>query len=810
MSCRNVMIYLDPAVQKRLIPVFYYALKPRGYLLLGSSETTGGFGDSFEVEDKALKLYSRREGSSRLAVPLQRKGEGAGPQLDAQKGRKVELAVASEMEAHKEAQRLLLSRYSPAAVLLNDSLEALQFHGPISRYLGLTPGRVNYKILKMVREGLLIPVRSALMQAKRENAPGRITNAEFRHENRTSRVNVEVTPLKHGWSLLVFEPVGGDGVPLEKQVAATIEGLPRDLRQAHRDISRLRDELVTAREYQQAATEQYEAANEELQAANEEGQSSNEELQSINEELETTKEELQSTNEELVTVNEEMGSRNSELHRINSDLNNVLDGVQMCIVVLGGDLCIRRSTPLAEKILNLVATDVGRPITNIRPNFEFPQLEQVIHTAIEKVHSNEQEVQDKEGRWYSLRVLPYKTLDNRIDGAVLVLVDIDELKRGEQRIQAALTYAESIIQTIREPLLVLGSELEIERANRSFYDVFKVSPAEIQGRQLDQIGRRQWNVPAFRALLQEALKNGTPFDDFEIEGDFERIGQRTMLLTGRPLAAERERSPRLLLAIEDVTRSQAAGSAARKRIALPHAGRSPAATGLTSPPDANSDYFNSKWTEYTGVPVTDLLGTRWRETVHEEDRDRTCDIWWAALKGQVPYDLEFRIRRADGVYHWFKSRATPLRDAGGNIVKWFGTCTDIEDQKRIQRELQQSREELEERVRERTEKLRDMVQELESFSYSVSHDLRSPLRAMLGFAELALLRGGKQLSPEVEGYLERIRASASRADRLTEDVLTYSRLSRAHLRLTRSNRKNYWRSSSSKPRHSNLPKRKSR
>jgi PAS domain S-box-containing protein len=286
-------------------------------------------------------------------------------------------------------------------------------------------------------------------------------------------------------------------------------------------------------------------------------------------------------------------------------------------------------------------------------------------------------------------------------------------------------------------------------------------------------------------MLQEGLNNGTPFDDFEIEGDFERIGQRTMLLTGRPIAAEQDRSPRLLLAIEDVTERKQLEVLRESELRFRTLAEALPQLVWTSLPDANCDYFNSKWTEYTGVPVTNLLGTRWRETLHEEDRERTCDLWWAALKGQVPYDLEFRIRRADGVYHWFKTRATPLRDNAGNIVKWFGTCTDIEDQKRIQGELQEAREELEERVKERTEELREMVQELESFSYSVSHDLRSPLRAMLGFAELALLRGGKQLSPEVEGYLERIRASASRADRLTQDVLTYSRLSRAHLQLTR-------------------------
>jgi len=340
--------------------------------LLGSSETINGFSELFAVEDKTHKLYSRRDPSVRTAVNLQPKGEAAESKAVSTKARAVDAGLGGELEAQKEAEHVLLARYSPAGVLLNEALEALQFHGPIGHYLEVSPGRVHHKILKLVREGLLAPVRTALQQAKAENKPARVENVAFRYDGQTRQANVEVIPLnkpKQRCWLLVFEPANVRGVPAEELRISLAQALPPELAEAHQEITLLRSELAAAREYQQSITEQYEAANEELQAANEEGQSSNEELQSINEELETTKEELQSTNEELVTVNEEMGSRNLELHRINSDLNNVLDGVQMCIVVLGGDLCIRRFTPLAEKILNLVVTDVGRPITNIRPNF---------------------------------------------------------------------------------------------------------------------------------------------------------------------------------------------------------------------------------------------------------------------------------------------------------------------------------------------------------------------------------------------------------------------------------------------------------
>jgi two-component system CheB/CheR fusion protein len=193
----------------------------------------------------------------------------------------------------------------------------------------------------------------------------------------------------------------------------------------------LTQELAATREYLQSVIEQQEAANEELQSANEEVQSANEELQSINEELETSKEEIQSSNEELVTVNDELHNRNAELHQSNNDLTNLLSSVQMPIVMLGPDLHIRRFTPMAEKTFNLIRTDVGRPISDIKLNINVPDLEQLVVQVIDTVSAKEQEVQDKQGRWYSLRIRPYRTLENKIDGAVLVLVDVDDLKRAE-------------------------------------------------------------------------------------------------------------------------------------------------------------------------------------------------------------------------------------------------------------------------------------------------------------------------------------------------------------------------------------------
>ncbi|MGH9902192.1 MAG: PAS domain-containing protein [Pyrinomonadaceae bacterium] len=218
----------------------------------------------------------------------------------------------------------------------------------------------------------------------------------------------------------------------------------------------------------QSLVEQQEAANEELQFANEEIQSSNEELQSINEELETSKEELESSNEELATLNDELHNRNLELATLNSDLSNLHVSINMPILFLGRDLRIRHLTPQAEKVLSLISTDLGRPVGDIKLKINVPDLEELIVEVIDTVSAKEREVRDTLGHWYLMRVRPYRTLDNRIDGAVVVLVDIDALKQSAVAIIEARDYVEAIVETMREPLIVLDENLRVQKANRSF------------------------------------------------------------------------------------------------------------------------------------------------------------------------------------------------------------------------------------------------------------------------------------------------------------------------------------------------------
>jgi two-component system, chemotaxis family, CheB/CheR fusion protein len=568
-SCRNLLIYLEPALQHKILLLLHYALKPAGRLLLGSSETIGSHGDLFEVEDGGHKVYLKKP--ARLQVALGQaaalyQGRAAPGRGEAGRSRQ----AVGGADVQKEADRILMARYAPPGVLVNAELEILQFRGDTGPYLAPAPGKASLNLLKMVREGLLVTLRAAISRAKKEEAPVREEGLRVKSAGGTRKVDLEVIPVKggageEGGFLVLFEESGlsrqaspgqggGGGAPRPRARAAAGKEA------AEQESGRLKQELAATREYLQSLIEQQETANEELQSANEEVQSANEELQSINEELETSKEEVLSSNEELVTVNDELQNRNAQLELLAADLTNLLGSVQMAIVILGQDLRLRRFTPMAEKIFDLVPGDVDRPIGDIKLKLGIPDLEPLLAEVIATASDREREVRDAQGRWYSLRIRPYKTLENRIEGAVILLVDVDRLKRARE-------YAESIVATVREPLLVLDGSLRIQTASRSFYHFFQVTPEETEGRPFYELGNGQWDTPELRRLLEETLPRDHHFDDYEVNYEFEHIGWKTVALNARRLLQGSGVSALTLLAIEDVTARKQLDEALRQRLA---------------------------------------------------------------------------------------------------------------------------------------------------------------------------------------------------------------------------------------------------
>jgi two-component system, chemotaxis family, CheB/CheR fusion protein len=316
-------------------------------------------------------------------------------------------------------------------------MTVLQFRGRTAAYLEPAPGMASLDLFRMLREGLLAEVRSAVATATSENVVVTREGALVAEGNAPRGVRVEVIPFKIPpaglrFFLILFQDVSAAAPPpaAPQEAAAPPTATEQQVAQLHQ-------ELAALREYLQSVIEEQESTNEELKSANEEILSANEELQSTNEELQTAKEEAQSANEELATVNEELRHRNAELGRVNNDLVNLLGGVNIPIVMVGRDLRVRRFTPLAEKVFNLIPSDVGRPISDIKPNLTVPDLRQLLARAIDTLAPHESEAQDTAGRWYALRVRPYVTPDGMIDGASIVLLDIDALKRQIERLKQA-------------------------------------------------------------------------------------------------------------------------------------------------------------------------------------------------------------------------------------------------------------------------------------------------------------------------------------------------------------------------------------
>lgn len=537
-SCRNLMIYLTPELQRKVIATFHYALKPSGFLLLGASETISGHdSDLFAAVDSKHKIYCRKAAVSRLSMPSPSNNAAL-----AKRGTSLPVPTASDFR--KEADRVLLNRCAPAGVLVNDGYHVLQFRGRTSRYLEPAPGEASLSLLKMARGNLAPELNAILAEAREKNIS--VTRAPIRLRDGTEHLDIslEVIPIRlPGAAEPCFLVLFGkaDQSPASQSAPASLH--QGDARGSHDgDVEQLHRELAAAKDYLESIIARHEEANDELKSANEEVVSSNEELQSTNEELQTAKEELQSTNEEL-------RSRNEDLTQLTTDLQNLLAGIRIPIVMIGGDLLIRRFNSAAAQALSLLPADVGRPIINLRTPLIPTDLSEMMVSA-QRHGGADREIKDAEGHWCSLRVHPYLSPDRHIDGAIISIVDIDGLKQMQEVLKHATEHTRCIVETVRGPLVVLSRDLRVVTANLSFYETFKVTPAETEGRLLHEVGSGQWNIPE---LLRLAESSSNVVLDLQVTKAFPKIGNKTMLLNASRLRQVAGEPEQFLLAIEDIT-----------------------------------------------------------------------------------------------------------------------------------------------------------------------------------------------------------------------------------------------------------------
>ena len=445
-SCRNLLIYMGSDLQKKLIPLFHYALNPGGHLFLGTSETVGEFGDLFSTHDRKAKLYQRKDsylGAQRASIsrflPAVTVLEVAHPRHPGKS------AGANKMPLRELAERALLNQIAPASVLVNGDGDLFYLHGRTGRYLELSPGEPGVNVLKMAREGLKRGLTTALHNAVAGREIVRYPGLRVKTNGGFSTVTLTIHPVPTGSAaapeaplyLIIFHEEASEVAAVPETPMAEDAGPPKGADGDAR-IAALRQELHAKEEYLQTANEELETSNEELKSSNEEMQSVNEELQSTNEEMETSKEELQSVNEELATVNAELQGKVGDLSRINNDMNNLLAGTGIGTVFVDHQLRILRFTPAVTEIINLISSDVGRPVGHIVSNLRnYEGLAADAKKVLDTLIPCTKEVQTTQGGWFALRILPYRTVENVIEGAVITFVDITERKRAEEALRDA-------------------------------------------------------------------------------------------------------------------------------------------------------------------------------------------------------------------------------------------------------------------------------------------------------------------------------------------------------------------------------------
>ncbi|MEG4318136.1 MULTISPECIES: chemotaxis protein CheB [unclassified Microcoleus] len=556
-SCRNVLIYLAEPLQKRVLSIFHYSLNPTGFLMLGTSESTGKSSDLFSLADGSSKIYAKKLTATRPRLSF---ATSFSPVTQLENPQRMNSNFTNNFDLQRETDQLILNRCAAVGAVVNEHMEILQLRGDTNRYLRLTPGTPSLNLFAMAVAGLSVELRTAIYQAQTQNVTVRKERVRVQEGDGSNLVNFEVIPFQPAiaearYFLVLFEEASAGAID-ELETVNFDSSEPNDL---EREIVRLRQELVTANQektvaqaHLQTVIEEQENLNQDLRVANEEIISSNEELQSINEELETAKEEIQATNEELITTVEELRTRNLDLQQVNNDVTNLLASINIPILMLANDLRIRSFTPMAQRLFNLISTDVGRPFSDIRANLELPELEPMILEVMETLNTKEQEVQTLSGYWYALRIRPYRTSENQIEGVVMVLIDIDALKRSAVTLEKARNYAEIIVESVPTPLIVLDANFKVNTANRSFHETFQVSVSETAQASLFELANGLWNISLLRALLQDVLVNTGEIKNFEVEQIFKSQGPKTVLLNACKVEPEDSVSM-ILLSIEDIT-----------------------------------------------------------------------------------------------------------------------------------------------------------------------------------------------------------------------------------------------------------------
>lgn len=508
LCCRNLLIYLDTEAQKKLLPLFHYTLNPGRILMLGSSETIGGFGGLFRTLDKKWKIFRRRETPNNLRHLVD---FPSGPSTVASPGEQSPVTPAARpADIELSTQKAVLNQFAPTAVLVDSRGEILNVQGRTGKYLEQPSGPPTNNILDLAREGLRIELSSALRAAKSSSIQVTRRRLVIKTNGDTQMIHLHIRPQQSppelaGHFLVVFEEIGADSDSVNRDVDANASGRFEESR-----ISELERELQVTRESHQTTIEELESSNEELKSTNEEMQSSNEELQSTNEELESSKEELQSLNEELQTLNAELQNKVEELSAAHDDMRNLLNSTEIATIFVDNDLRIRRFTQKTTEIVNLIQTDVGRPLNQIVNNLKRDMIADITEVNT-KLIPKQVTVEASSGQWFNMNIIPYRTTDNRIDGTVITFIDITDQKNAQMLAEQMKELVRAVFDLNPDPLVVLDDAGKMVIANTAFSLLMEIDQNDIQGRDIDIIQQKTKQKIGLKNKLLKALKQAENF-----------------------------------------------------------------------------------------------------------------------------------------------------------------------------------------------------------------------------------------------------------------------------------------------------------
>ncbi len=745
-SCRNLMIYLTPDAQERVVHMFHFALNEGGTLFLGMSETTGSHETLFQPVSKKFRIY-KRVGIARgraFDFPIaQRPVPGLGSAHAPYHFR----APANKLAAL--SQRVLIEKYAPAAVVINPQSEALYFEGPTDQYLRVPSGETSRDLLAMARQGLRARLSSVIRAVRQGETEAKETAVITRGGEKVG-VTIQAHPVTLDDTKLFL-------VTFTDQPAAPATLV---LNAQDGDATRqLEQELETTRADLRNTISDYELSTEELKAVNEEAMSMNEEFQSTNEELETSKEELQSLNEELTTLNTQLQQKIDDERRMSDDLNNLLSSSGIATLFLDAEFKIMRFTPATRELFNLINKDIGRPFSDITGKVKDPTLLRDAETVLETLVSAECEVENENGQWFIRRILPYRTQSGKIDGVVVTFAEISDLKKVQEETSKARTFAENIVDTVREPLIVLDSNFDILSVSRPFHRFFNTTQKGLIGKNIFSIQSGQWDVPRLRELLEALLPRETTIESFGLTLQSGPLGPRDMVLNARKIEDGSTEQQLILLALEDVTEQKKTLQAVADREARLSAilDAAPEAI-LTIDEDGIIGTFSPGAEQILGYAADEVIGRNVNLLMPEPDRSRHDGYLEHYMKtGEkriIGIGREMEAAHKDGSI--VPVRLTVSELELDNARHFLGILHDLTVDKKRQIELQ------------RAQKMEAVGQ----LTGGLAHDFNNLLTVVIGNLELLEMRTD---DPKLLELLKEALEASNLGAALTSQLLSFSK-----------------------------------